>query len=59
MVDKVEITLTDLGKKPPDNPAYKGFYSLKKRTYQSDREIVTESIALGRGSKCFEERLIQ
>jgi len=35
-----------LAKKHPGKPAYKGFYSLEKHTYQDDGEIVTESFAL-------------
>ena len=46
MVDKVEIAVTDLSKKHPGKPAYKGFYSLTKRIYQDDGEIVTEGFGL-------------
>jgi len=46
LVDKVEIAVTDLSKKHPGKPAYKGFYSLTKRIYQDDGEIVTEGFGL-------------
>ena len=46
MVDKIEVTVTDLEKKHPGKPAYKGFYSLTKRTYQDNGEIVAEGFAL-------------
>ena len=46
MVDKIEVTVTDLAKKHPGKPAYKGFYSLTKRTYQDNGEIVAEGFAL-------------
>lgn len=38
MVDMIKVTATDLEKKHPDKPAYKGFYSLTKYIYQDDGE---------------------
>jgi hypothetical protein len=46
LADKVEIAITDLSKKHPGKPAYKGFYSLIKRTYQDDGEITSDGFAI-------------
>jgi hypothetical protein len=43
------VIFTDLTKKHPNKPAYKGFYSLSKYTYQYNGEIVTESFDLDKG----------
>ena len=46
MIGKIEVTVTDLEKKHPGKPAYQGFYSLTKGTYQDNGEIVSEGFAL-------------
>ena len=46
MVKVVKVTLTDLVKKHPVIPAYKGFYSLTKHIYQEDGEKLSESFVL-------------
>ncbi|TVP41371.1 hypothetical protein [Candidatus Nitrosocosmicus arcticus] len=46
MVDESVVTVTDLEKKHPGKPAYQGFYSLTKRTYQNNGEVVAEGFAL-------------
>jgi hypothetical protein len=46
MVDKIEVTVTDLAKKHLGKPAYKGFYSLAKHIYQDDGVIVSDGFAL-------------
>jgi hypothetical protein len=46
MVDEIVATVTDLDKKHPGKPAYKGFYSLSKHVYQDDGQVSTESFAL-------------
>ena len=48
MVDKVEVFVTDLYKKYKGKELYKGFYTVRKRIYQDDGEIVTKSIVLDR-----------
>jgi hypothetical protein len=40
------VTVTDLAKKHPGKPAYKGLYSFVKHVYQDDGKIVTESFVL-------------
>jgi hypothetical protein len=44
------VTVTDLAKKHPGKPAYKGLYSFVKHVYQDDGKIVTENFALDRES---------
>jgi hypothetical protein len=34
MVDEMVVTVTDLEKKHPGKPAYKGFYSITKHTIE-------------------------
>jgi hypothetical protein len=46
MVDEVLVTITDLSKKHPDKPAYKGYYSLAKHIYQDDGEKLSDGFAL-------------
>jgi len=46
MVDIVDVNVTDLAKKHPGKPAYQGFYSLTKHTYQDDGEVVNEIVTL-------------
>jgi hypothetical protein len=46
LVDKVEVFVTDLYKKHKGKELYKGFYTVGKRIYQDDGQIVTKSIAL-------------
>ena len=46
MVDKIEVTVTDLEKKHPDKSGYQGLYSLAKHIFQDDEEIVTDGFAI-------------
>ena len=46
MVDIEEVFVTDLYKKHNGKEYYKGFFTIGKRIYQDDGEIVTESNAL-------------
>jgi hypothetical protein len=51
MVDEIVVNISDLTKKHPGKPAYKGLHSRVKHIYQDDGEIVTESFVLDRGSR--------
>ena len=46
MVDKVEVTVTDLEKKHPGKSGYEGMYSIAKHIYQDDGEIVSDGFAI-------------
>jgi hypothetical protein len=46
MVDKIEVTVTDLEKKHPDKSGYEGMYSVAKHIYQDDGEKVSDGFAL-------------
>jgi hypothetical protein len=46
MVDEIVVTVTDLAKKHPGKPAYKGFYSLAKHIYQDDGVKVSDGFAI-------------
>ena len=44
MVEIEEVLVTDLYEKYKGKELYKGFYTVGKRIYQDDGEIVTKSI---------------
>ena len=46
MVDTEEVYVRDLYKKHKGKELYKGFYSIGKKIYQDDGEIVNEGFAL-------------
>jgi hypothetical protein len=46
MVDKVEVTVTDLEKKHPGKSGYEGLYSIAKQIYQDDGEILSDGFAI-------------
>ena len=46
MVDKVEVTVTDLEKKHPGKSGYEGLYSIAKHIYQDDGEILSDGFAI-------------
>lgn len=46
MVDIKEVYVRDLYKKHKGNELYKGFYSVGKKAYQDDGEVVNEGFAL-------------
>ena len=46
MTDIEEVYVRDLYKKHKGKELYEGFYSLGKKTYQDDGEIVNEGFAL-------------
>lgn len=46
MVDEIVVNVTDLAKKHPGKPAYKGLFSLVKFVYQDDGQVATESFAI-------------
>jgi hypothetical protein len=46
MVDKVEVTVTDLKQKHPGKSGYEGMYSVAKHIYQDDGEIVSDGFAI-------------
>ena len=48
MVDLEEVYVRDLFKKHNGKELYKGFYTVGKKIYQDDGEIINESIALDR-----------
>ncbi len=48
MVDIKEVYVRDLYKKHKGKELYKGFYSIGKKIYQDDGEIVNEGFALDR-----------
>lgn len=48
MVDKEEVFVTDLYKKHKGKELFKGFYTVGKRIYRDDGQIVSKSIALDR-----------
>ena len=48
MVDTEEIYVRDPHKEHKENELYKGFYSIGKKIYQDDGEIVNEGFALDR-----------
>ncbi len=48
MVDEIVTTITDLEKKHPGTPAYKGLYSLVEHVYQDDGHVATESFAIAK-----------
>jgi hypothetical protein len=49
MVDMEEVYVRDLYKKHKGKELYKGFYSIGKKIYQDDGEVVNEGFALDRG----------
>ena len=46
MVDMEEVYFRDLYKKHKGKELYKGFYSIGKKIYQDDGEVVNEGFAL-------------
>ena len=48
MVDKVEVTVTDLSKKHNGKAGYEGMYSVAKHVYMDNGEIVTIGFAIDR-----------
>jgi hypothetical protein len=46
VVDIEEVYVRDLYKKHKGNELYKGFYSIGKKIYQDDGEVVNEGFAL-------------
>lgn len=48
MTDLEEVFVIDLYKKHKGKELFKGFYTVEKRIYQDDGEIVFQSIALDR-----------
>jgi hypothetical protein len=46
MVDKIEVTVTDMEKKHPDKSGYEGMYSVAKHIYQDDGEKLTDGFAI-------------
>ncbi|HKR74957.1 MAG TPA: hypothetical protein VJR94_12695 [Candidatus Nitrosocosmicus sp.] len=46
MVDIEDVYVKDLYKKHKGNELYKGFYSIGKKIYQDDGEVVNEGFAL-------------
>lgn len=46
VVDIEEVFVTDLYKRHNGKEYYKGFFTIGKRIYRDDGEIVTDSIAL-------------
>jgi hypothetical protein len=48
MVDIDEVYVRDLYKKHKGRELYKGFYSIGKKIYQDDGEVVNEGFALGK-----------
>ena len=46
MVDKIDITVTDLSKKHPGKSGYENLYSFAKHIYQDDGEIVSDGFAI-------------
>ncbi|WP_148685672.1 hypothetical protein [Candidatus Nitrosocosmicus hydrocola] len=46
MVDIEEVCVRDLYKKHKGNELYKGFYSIGKKIYQDDGEIINEGFTL-------------
>ena len=50
MADKEKVSLPDLFKKHKGKELYNGFYTVGKRIYQDDSEIISKSIALDKES---------
>lgn len=48
MVDIEEVYVRDLYKKHKGKELYKGFYSIGKKIYQDDGEVINEGFALDR-----------
>ena len=46
MVDKIEVTGTDLEKKHPGKSGYQGMYSIAKHIYQDDGEKLSDGFAI-------------
>jgi hypothetical protein len=46
MVDIEEVYVRDLYKKHKSNELYKGFYSVGKKIYQDDGEVINEGFVL-------------
>ena len=46
MVDIEEVYIGDLSKKHKGRPEYKGLYSIGKKIYQDDGEVVNKGFAL-------------
>ena len=46
MVDKVEVTVTDLQKKHKGKPGYENMYSVAKHVYMDDGKIDTIGFAI-------------
>jgi hypothetical protein len=46
MVDIEDVYVKDLYKKHKGKELYKGFYSIRKKIYQDDGEVVNEGFAL-------------
>ena len=48
MVDKIEVTVTDLFKKHNGKSGYEGMYSIAKHVYQDDGEKLSDGFAIDR-----------
>ncbi len=48
MVDKIEITVTDLEKKHPGKSGYENMYSVAKHVYMDNGELDTIGFAIDR-----------
>jgi hypothetical protein len=48
MVDKIEVTVTDLAKKHPGKSESEGTYSLARLFYMNNGEIDTAGFAIGK-----------
>ena len=48
MVDKVEVTVTDLEKKHPGKSGYEGMYSVARSVYMDNGEVDTVGFAIGK-----------
>ena len=46
MVDKIEVTVTDLEKKHKEKAGYEGMYSVAKHVYMDDGKINTTGFAI-------------
>ena len=50
MADKEEVYVTDLYKKHNGKEIFKGFYTIEKKIYQDDGEVVSEGFGLDRAA---------
>ncbi len=46
IVDKIEVTVTDLEKKHKGKSGYEGMFSIAKHIYQDDGEIQSDGFAI-------------